>query len=295
MKIGFRSNRYKDPSCQVVQKVETILKGLGCQVEVVRQGSTVEKNGLTMFSESRETFQDCDFVLSLGGDGTFLNAVHATAMNNTPVAGINLGSLGFLAEIMPDQLEDSLGRLVAGEYKIEERLMLDAKVKDSEGKILHHYFALNDVVLSRGNAPRILPVELWLDNQFTEMILADGLMISAPTGSTGYSMAAGGPIVDPTLELMIVTPICPHSLHSRSYIISPDCDVTLKMRYYPFEPVITIDGQHDILTSYTQTITVERSDRKLRIPRLREFDFFRELPEKLRGRGYIEKSASERR
>ena len=160
MKIGLLSNRYKDPSCQVVQKVETILKGLGCQVEVVRQGSTVEKNGLTMFSESRETFQDCDFVLSLGGDGTFLNAVHATAMNNTPVAGINLGSLGFLAEIMPDQLEDSLGRLVAGEYK-EERLMLDAKVKDSEEKSTP-LFCSHDVVLSRV-MPRILPVEL-VDN-----------------------------------------------------------------------------------------------------------------------------------
>ncbi|HHX36559.1 MAG TPA: NAD(+)/NADH kinase, partial [Clostridiaceae bacterium] len=164
MKVGLLSNRYKDPDLIVLKRVDKILRQLGCDVQIVHQGKSIEKNGLPIFSESQATFQGCDLVLSLGGDGTFLNAVHATTANNTPVAGINLGSLGFLAEIMPADLEISLMRLVQGDYEIEERMMLDAKVIDSDGKRLHHYFSLNEVVLSRGNAPRILPIELWIDN-----------------------------------------------------------------------------------------------------------------------------------
>jgi NAD+ kinase len=292
MKVGLLTNAYKDPGFHFSKKVSRLLQELGCTVTVIHQNDAKNQDGHAIFTESDATFQGCDLVLSLGGDGTFLNAVHASYRGDVLLAGVNLGSLGFLTDMQPESIEADLKRLVSGDYRIEKRMMLDCAVSSSHGwggppDSLQGGFALNEVVLSRGNSPRILPIELWIDGTMIEVIPCDGLMVSSPTGSTGYAMAAGGPIIQPQLELMQITPICPHTLHNRSYIISPDSLVELKMRYYPFTPLLSIDGQQDILLDCRQMIRIHKADRPLRIARLEEGSFFRTLPEKIHGRGFV--------
>lgn len=326
MKIGLLSNGYKDPGFEHCRRAQAILKRLGCQTAVVTQrpeaadpfsasaggaadaaeadaapgdaapgaaaGGRVRPG--TPDSADRSAapaaFQDCDLILSLGGDGTFLNAVHAAYPHDIPVAGVNLGSLGFLAEILPEQLEDSLRRLVSGDYSTARRTVLDVCVLDGGGRTLHRDFALNEAVLSRGHSPRILPIELWIDGDFTELVPSDGLMVSTPTGSTGYAMAAGGPIIQPSMELMLITPICPHTLHNRSYIIAPDSTVELKIPYYPYRPVLSIDGQRDIRMDCTQSVRVRKAGQPLRVARLNATAFFSDLPQKISGRGMIRRT-----
>lgn len=288
MKVGLLVNPYKDRSFNVSGKAEEILRRLGSDVVSFVLQEKMNETGKPVFPDISTLFKGCDLVISLGGDGTFLHAVHAAYRDQIPVAGVNLGSLGFLAEIQPESLEESLERLVRGDYCIERRTVLDARVCNAEGELLHRDFSMNEVALSRGNCSRILPIELWIDNTFTEIIRSDGLMVSTPTGSTGYAMAAGGPIIQPTLELMLITPICPHSLHNRSYIISPDSVVELRLRSYPFKPVLSIDGQHDIIIEPGSSITVRQAPVSLKMARMDRGAFFADLPDKIRGRAYVE-------
>lgn len=322
MKIGLLSNGYKDPGFEHCRRAQAILKRLGCSVAVMIQkpeisdppgsaetgaaggagcpqaASTANRHysdrsydpDSVDLSAVQAFFRDCDLILSLGGDGTFLNAVHAAYPNDIPVAGVNLGSLGFLAEILPDQLEDGLKRLVSGDCSSAFRTVLDVCVLDAENRVLHRDFALNEAVLSRGHSPRILPIELWIDGGFTELVPSDGLMVSTPTGSTGYAMAAGGPIIQPSMELMLITPICPHTLHNRSYIIAPDSTVEFRIPYYPYHPVLSIDGQRDIRMDCTQSVLVRKAGQPLRVARLNTAAFFSDLPQKISGRGMIRRT-----
>lgn len=291
MKVGLLTNQYKDPGFEFSATVSAKLRKLGCEVKIIYQKDVTEMEERSVAVEPEENFNDCDIVLSLGGDGTFLSAVHVSYLGETPLIGVNLGSLGFLTELYPEDLDKDLERIAARDYTIENRMMLDCLV-DYETEISdmsenHQGFALNEVVLSRGNSPRILPIELWIDGSLIEIIPSDGLMVSTPTGSTGYAMAAGGPIIQPQLDLMLITPICPHTLHNRSYIISSDSLVELKMRYYPYTPVLSIDGQHDVLLDCRQRISICKAKRPLRIVRLHEPSFFQTLPEKIHGRGFV--------
>ncbi|MGI6546220.1 MAG: NAD(+)/NADH kinase [Fastidiosipilaceae bacterium] len=291
MKVGLLTNQYKDPGFEFSTTVSTKLRKLGCEVKIIYQKDVAEMEEQSAAVEPEEDFNDCDIVLSLGGDGTFLSAVHVSYLGETPLIGVNLGSLGFLTELYPENLDEDLERIAARDYTIENRMMLDCCVdyetEFSDMSENHQGFALNEVVLSRGNSPRILPIELWIDGSLIEIIPSDGLMVSTPTGSTGYAMAAGGPIIQPQLDLMLITPICPHTLHNRSYIISSDSLVELKMRYYPYTPVLSIDGQHDVLLDCRQRISICKAKRPLRIARLHEPSFFHTLPEKIRGRGFV--------
>ncbi len=300
-RVGLLSNPYKDPRFETVKRAEALLKSWGVEGVLLlpdtvafdrtlplKAGSSAGSNQIDRWdADCRTALADCDLLISFGGDGTFLQAVHLGYPLNIPVAGVNLGSLGFLAEVRLPALEDGLERLISGRYRVEERTVLSIVVADRQGQKLEELFALNETVLSRGSAQRLLPIELWLDGCFTEVIPSDGLMVSTPTGSTGYSMAAGGPIVQPNLDLMLITPICPHTLHNRSYVIAPETSVELKMRYYPYEPVVSIDGRHELLLEATDTVLISRNREPLRVPKIYRTPFFRDLPEKIHGRGFI--------
>lgn len=288
MKIGILTNEYKDPGCITAGRVAERLQELGCETVLIRQTNAFIIGNSKEFAYAQEVFQDCDLIMSMGGDGTFLKAVHVIYNFDIPIIGVNLGSLGFLTELHPNELEADLQQIAAAEYTIENRLVIECTVdQPDQNKVQHAGFALNEVLLSRGNSPRILPIELWIDGAMIELIPGDGLMVSTPTGSTGYAMAAGGPIIQPQLELMLITPLCPHTLHNRSYIISPESVVELKMRFYPYTPILSVDGQHDFELISRNRITIRRSTRPLRIARLHEPSFFKTLPEKILGRGFV--------
>lgn len=282
MRIGLVSNPYKDPGYQVLYQVADAIAKLGADpiFQIPEDGRIVDDAAM------ESCFINCDVIISMGGDGTFLNAVHGNSHENIPILGMNLGSLGFMAEVQRDEIRPALNRIISGDYKVEERMMLDVCSRNRLGEETFRGFALNEVLLSRGGNARIVPIELTLDGQYIELISCDGLMISTPTGSTGYAMAAGGPIVHPSMFLMQITPVSPHSLHNRTYIVPASSEVKLNLRQYPYPAILTADGREEIPFEDTDEVTIKQSSRNLKLIRLADHNFYQELPGKLRGRAY---------
>jgi NAD+ kinase len=216
MRIGLYTNPDKDPNDAMARKAAATIIQLG-GVPVL----DFEESESPLMREPgilRGTYNSCDVLMCFGGDGTFLSAAHHHASQNVPMIGVNLGQVGFLPEIAPDEIDEAIRRLIQGTYSIERRMLLDVVALDSEGDMKGRGTALNDVVITRGGKSRILTLNLLIGNEAVDRIPGDGLIISTSTGSTAYSLSAGGPIIQPDLELILITPICPHTLHNRSYI-----------------------------------------------------------------------------
>ena len=282
MRIGLVSNPYKDPGYQVLYQVADVITKLGATpvFQITDNAQGADDPALNAY------FVDCDVLVSMGGDGTFLNAVHGNSQANLPMLGMNLGSLGFMAEVQRDEIRPALHRIINGDFRVEERMLLDVRSTNLKGEETFSGFALNEVLLSRGGNARIVPIELTLDGKYIELISCDGLMVSTPTGSTGYAMAAGGPIVHPSMSLMQITPVCPHSLHNRTYIVPADSVVKLNLRQYPYHAALTTDGREETPFADTDEVEIKQSPRKLNLIRLDDHNFYQELPGKLRGRAY---------
>ncbi len=283
MRIGIISNPAKDRNhATALQAAREIVHAGGTAVMGVehRAAALSACPELTFGS-----FDGCSAILCLGGDGTFLSAVQSHYFSDIPLIGVNLGSLGFLAEIQPADLAPSIHAILDGRTRIEPRMMLSVTTLASNGLEKSSHMALNDAVVSRGGISRILTVDLYLDGRHVETVPGDGLIVSSPTGSTGYSLSAGGPIIRPDLELMLVTPICPHTLHNRSYITSSDSDVEIVIGDYPYNPVLTVDGRAETLLEPGDRVHVRRAEKPLRLLRLGAPDFFGTLPGKIYARG----------
>lgn len=282
MRIGLVSNAYKDPGFQVLYQVADVITKLGAEAVY----SLPSEHGRADDSAVDFCFSNCDVIISMGGDGTFLNAVHGNSETSIPILGMNLGSLGFMAEVQRDEIRPALNRIMNGDYTVEQRMMLDVVSRNRFAEETFRGFALNEVLLSRGGNSRIVPIELNLDGRYIELISCDGLMVTTPTGSTGYAMAAGGPIVHPSMSLMQITPVCPHSLHNRTYIVPATSVVKLNLRQYPYLAALTADGREEIPFEDTDEVEIRQSERKLNLIRLQDHNFYQELPGKLRGRAY---------
>jgi NAD+ kinase len=222
-----------------------------------------------------------DYVLVLGGDGTLLNAARKLAPFGIPILGINLGHLGFLTEIELSNLDEGLQALTRGDLLIEERLMLSAELKQGLQKRAGFY-ALNDVVVSKGSFSRMIKLSINVSGEYVETYPADGLIISSPTGSTAYCLSAGGPIVSPEIQAMILTPICPHTLYSRPLVISPDEEVEVFVEASAAEAMLTVDGQQGVKLEPDHRILVKKAPFAAKLVRLKGRNFFAVLREKLR-------------
>lgn len=220
--------------------------------------------------------------LTLGGDGTLLSTARELASAGIPVCGVNMGQLGFLTEIELPELGASLDRLITGEYSIEERLMLDAIVIRND-QLIPVSTALNDVVVAKGGFSRMIRLRLFIDGELTANYPADGLIIATSTGSTGYSLSAGGPIVNPNLPVILLTPICPHSLHSRSLIISEKEEVTITFQATHDDIVLTVDGQTLFNLMPDDTVLVKRSPFRARFIKFEGRSYYQTLRSKLQG------------
>lgn len=226
-----------------------------------------------------------DVVICLGGDGTFLKVARMAFTTGVPILGINLGSLGFLTEIEKNDIENAVTRIVQGEYEIEERMMLEAVISN-EGKVIANDIALNDIVVSRGALSRILHVKTYINNAFVDSFPGDGLIVSSPTGSTAYSLSCGGPIVEPDLDLMIVTPICPHILYSRSFITTGDRVVKAVIdESYGHEAMVTFDGQTGYAIHGGNCIEIKKAKSTVKLVKIGDRNFFNVLRTKIYDRG----------
>ena len=221
-------NPYRDSELKVCKQARDMLESLGMQTSVClpfqREGYG-EELGIPMRLLQQE-IRSADLLIAFGGDGTILHLARTVALHSVPVLGVNLGSLGFMSELEVNEL-DRLRDLAEGRFTVESRMMLDASVL-REGRQVYSSIALNDAVISKGSIARVVRLDIFTEEGRLTRVGGDGIIVSTPTGSTGYSMAAGGPIVEPTAKNLLLTPICPHSTRSSSYVLSPDHVITVE-------------------------------------------------------------------
>ncbi len=228
---------------------------------------------------SKDLAKNADIIISLGGDGTILATARTLDRAEIPILGINLGSLGFLTQLTPDNLEQALKQVVNGSYQIEKRMVLDSKVINGGDSDLPH--ALNDVVIDKGNVSRVINLSLYADGEYISSYTADGLVIATPTGSTAYSLATGGPILKPTMDALIVSPISPFSLTSRPLVFPPETIIEVRIRSRHGSALLTIDGQVASKFAPQGTIQICRAEHHARFVRFPENSFFDILRQKL--------------
>lgn len=212
-----------------------------------------------------ELGESCDLIIVLGGDGSLLGAARMVAKHNVPVLGINRGRLGFLTDILPDELEQKVGDVLDGHYSIEKRFLLDAVVKRGD-ETIGHAEALNDVVVNSGTSAQMIEFDLYIDNEFVYRQRSDGLIISTPTGSTAYSLSGGGPIMYPKLDAVVLVPMFPHTLSSRPIVIDGNSEIRIKVNDgNVIHPLVTCDGQVVITAKPGDTIVITKKLHKLKL------------------------------
>ncbi len=232
---------------------------------------------------------DLDAMLTLGGDGTLLRAARTVNERPVPILGINLGHLGFLTCCPAEALEDALRRLARGDYVVEPRMTLDARVRDATGAERAAWRALNDVVLHKGGFARVVTMWVQANGETVAHYSADGIVVATPTGSTAYNLSAGGPVVFPTLETILVTPVSAHTLALRPLVLPPTSQVTVRVEDGPQELLVTVDGQVGATFARGETLVVQRSAHPVPIVRFPESSFFATMREKLHWGGLLER------
>ena len=230
-----------------------------------------------------------DVLLTLGGDGTLLRGARMLGGRPAPILGVNLGRLGFLTACAGSELDQALRRVSSGDYVVESRMTLDASVLDVHGDERRRLFALNDVVMHKGGFARLLTLTVHAGDEPVARFSADGLVVSTPTGSTGYSLSAGGPVVVPTLESLILTPISAHTLALRPLVLSPHVQLHVRATDGPEQLLVTVDGQTGTTFAPGETLTVRRAERPVYIVRFPGTSFFTRLSRKLGWGGLVER------
>lgn len=266
---------------EIAFDVFSVLSKLDADVYVNSDFKDVFSNCDVIFEKSEKLIDICDVAIAIGGDGTTLNIAKKAAKKNKIILGINAGRLGFMSGLEKDELH-LLKNVVSGEYEIDERLMLEAQIIDDNNNLLSSHICLNDAVISRGNFARLIDVELSCDGRIVRNMRADGVIISTPTGSTAYSMAAGGPVVSPEAACILATPICPHSLMDRSIIFSTDAHLIIRAGNDKSEsPVLNIDGQEMIELKKGYSVHIKKSSVKTRLIKLKPENFYEILNKKI--------------
>ncbi|WMJ81868.1 NAD(+)/NADH kinase [Clostridium sp. MB40-C1] len=223
--------------------------------------------------------EDLDVIISLGGDGTILRTARVVAKYEIPILGINMGNLGFLTGVESLELEEAILKLSEGRYNIEERMMLQCQVEN--GKEIESYISLNDIVISKGALSRIFKYEIFIDDNFYTSFKADGIIISTPTGSTAYSLSAGGPVAYPTLDVILLTPICPHSMQMRSIILESNSKINIQIQQKNERIFLTVDGQESINLKDCNDILIEKYNKKCKLIKLDGYNYFDVLRKKI--------------
>lgn len=286
MKVVLSPNPYRDRGLKAAQAAEKILKAAGVETAICLpfsvEGSNVEFPKHIQFKQTEEELKSADILVCFGGDGTILHAAKDANQFNVPILGINLGSVGFMAELELGELS-MLSKLPAGKYDVERRMMLDVTVR-RDGKVIYSDIALNDAALTKGAVARVVDLEVLGDKTTITKMSADGVVISTPTGSTAYSMSAGGPIVEPTAENIIVTPICPHALSARSFVLGHERTVSIKLgRMARKTAFLSVDGGKAFKLNGGDVVEAKVSKSKTRLVRVTGRTFYEILNHKLGG------------
>ncbi len=230
--------------------------------------------------EHAELVRSVDLLVVLGGDGTMIATARMVGDSGTPVLGVNYGRLGYLADFTHEEMVPALEAILAGDYTIDRRLMLSAEVRRAGDRLLHGR-VLNDVVISKSALARIIEIETWVDEKFVNLFRADGLIVSTPTGSTAYNLSAGGPVIYPSMQAVVVTPICPHTLSNRPLVLPEDAEFELILKTTKEEVALTLDGQVGMPLEYEDRVTVRKSRTTFNLIQAHTRNYFDVLRKKL--------------
>lgn len=287
MKIVLSSNPYRDKGLRVALEARRVLEHSGAQTVLClpfqpKKGDRLDLPRQVPLSLLDKELPTADLLICFGGDGTILHAARDATLHGVPILGVNMGSVGFMAELERSELP-LLAPLAHGMYTIEERMMLDVKVLRGE-KVVSQDMALNDAVISKGSMARVAEMEVFADRVKVTGITGDGVIVATPTGSTAYSMSAGGPIVEPTSKSIVVTPVCAHQLTARAMVLAPERIVTVQLprgnRKYLY---LSVDGGKAVRLSGGDRVDICRSQRFTQLVRLADRSFYQVINQKLGG------------
>ena len=246
--------------------------GLGIRFESETAQQLGAGDGLSLAGLGRSS----DLIIVVGGDGTFLHAAREMAELEVPLVGINLGRLGFLVDVSPDHIERRLDQIFAGEYDADARTLLDVRINGAAGR------ALNDIVVHKWNTVRMIEFETYIDGQFVNAQRSDGIIIATPTGSTAYALSGGGPLIHPSLDALLLVPICPHTLSNRPLVVEGGSRIEIRIcNYEPEQVRLTCDGQIDVPLAEGSPICIQRSVHRVRLLHPRGHDHYSILRAKL--------------
>ncbi len=287
MKIILSSNPYRDRGLRAALEAKRILERSGaytvlCLPFTPKKGEKMDLPKQHPISSLEKELPSADLMICFGGDGTILHAARDATLHDVPILGVNMGSVGFMAELERGELS-LLATLVQGGYTIQERMMLDIRVFRGN-KLLSQDLALNDAVISKGSMARVAEMEVLADGVQICAVTGDGVIVATPTGSTAYSMSAGGPIVEPTSSSIIVTPVCAHQLTARAMVLSPDRTVTVQLPRGNHKFLyLSVDGGKAFRLSGGDRVETRRSDRCTKLVQLADRSFYQVINQKLGG------------
>lgn len=269
------TNRDKDSNLEITNKiVDYMRKNHKDCVLLEGQNPASCQN---CFTDSNGIPKDTECAIVLGGDGTIIQAANDLAGKDIPILGINLGTLGFLAEIEKQNIYEALDALYQDKWSIDSRMMLKGYIY-SDSKEIHNGIALNDIVITRSGFSRIISVSVYVNDKLVDRYRGDGVIISTPTGSTGYNLSSGGPVVKPDARAIIITPICPHTLNSRSIVVSSEDNIKIKIdeskKTQEEEAIATFDGRMAILLQTEDIIDISKAKEEAKLVKINHTSFF---------------------
>ena len=281
-KVILCPNPYRDAQLRVAREAKRVLDEAGCPNVVClpfRNQEKIEGFGLAIEPLQQE-LRGADLIVAFGGDGTILHLSKTAAHRDVPVLGVNLGSLGFMAELESKDLA-RLRDLCNGKYDVESRMMLDVNVL-RDGRVIYSNLALNEALIARGNVSRVIRLKISTEQGKLVDIAGDGVIVASPTGSTAYSLSAGGPVVEPTARNFIVSPICAHSIHANAYVLSPERVITVQTEKNSYKPVLlSVDGGRAFSLRSGDCVEVRRSKYDTKLVRLTKRSFCEILQKKM--------------
>lgn len=281
-KVILCPNPYRDKELRVAKRAKQVLDGIKCPNVVClpfRNDEHPETFGMEIKPLQQE-LRGADMLIAFGGDGTILHLSKTAAHKDIPVLGVNLGSLGFMAELESKELE-KLKDLCTGTYTVDSRMMLDVSV-EREGRVIYSNLALNEALITRGNISRVIRLRIFTELGKLVDIAGDGVIVASPTGSTAYSLSAGGPVIEPTARNFVVSPICAHSIHANSYVLSPERTITVETEPGSYKPVLlSVDGGRAFSLRSGDKIVVSKSKFDTKLVRLSGRSFCEILQKKM--------------
>ena len=278
------TNQIKDPDGSRSREVIDALRESGC-VCTAHIYTRERSRGKYFIVNPEDVPEGTEAILVLGGDGTFLHAAKDLLDLDLPVVGIFLGTLGFLTEIRPEDFKEALKTIIEGRYNIENRMLLEGEIIRG-GKTVYKDLALNDIVLNRSSTSSLIPFDVNVNGEFLNSYSADGMVISTPTGSTGYNLSAGGPVAEPTAEIILATPICAHALNSRSIVFSADVEISLIAKTKDIsryqKTIVSFDGEKDIPLADGEIIKIKKAEKSVKLIKVNDLSFIENISKNMR-------------